>query len=175
MSTFQMERQSKDKWCWAAVSASIERHFLPNSTWTQCRVARSLAAKKKLTDISGIAIPVNANCCGDPDVCNQAAGLDDALRAVGRLKSFVSRPLTFTEVRSEIDDNCPVGVRIGWPDRGGHFVAIHGYYESSNSQVVHVSDPQFGPSSLYYEHFKSCYQFWNDGGGFWTDSYLIQG
>jgi hypothetical protein len=170
MSTFQMERQCKDKWCWAAVSSSIERYFLPNSPWTQCRVARSLAAKKKLSGIS-----VNANCCGSPDACNDAAALDDALRAVGRLKGFVSRPLTFQEVCNEIDNNCPVGVRIGWAEGGGHFIAIHGYYVSSSSQIVHVSDPLFGPSSLYYGHFLSCYQFWNDGGGFWTDSYLIQG
>jgi hypothetical protein len=171
MSTFQMESQNKDKWCWAAVSASIERYFLPNSSWTQCRIARSLAAKQKLLGVSA-----NANCCGSADACNQAAALDDALRAVGRLKGFVSRPLEFKEVCDEIDNNCPVGVRIEWAEGGAHFVAIHGYWASPNNdiQIVHVSDPHFGASKLYYEHFLSCYQFWNDGGGFWTDSYLIR-
>jgi hypothetical protein len=166
-----MERQSKDKWCWAAVSASIERYFLPNSSWTQCRVARSLAAGQKLSGVS-----VNANCCGSPDACNKPAALDDALRVVGRLKAIVPGPLSFDDVRTEIDNNRPVGVRIGW-DGGGHFVAIHGYHVSPDGsiRIVHVSDPQFGSSSLYYEHFVSCYLFWTDTGGFWTDSYLIRG
>jgi hypothetical protein len=169
MSEFHMEKQRRDKWCWAAVSASIDRYFFPKSSWTQCRIAHSLAVKKELPQIS-----VKADCCGTPESCNQVASLGDALQAIGRLNKVLPRALTFQELCDEIDQNRPVGVRIGWLDGGGHFVAVNGYYLSSGNQIVHVADPLFGPSVLYYQDFANCYQFWNDGGGFWTHSYYIK-
>jgi hypothetical protein len=34
-----VQRQEKSEWCWAAVSASVDRFFRPDSAHTQCEIA----------------------------------------------------------------------------------------------------------------------------------------
>src|SRR5437867_2038718 len=127
---FQIEKQLQDKWCWAAVSVSVDHYFSPGSTFSQCRIAR---------DVLG-GLP----CCGAPDTCNTPASLRAALDDVGRFRDRLPRPLLFDEIRQEIDARSPVCVRIGWNGGGGHFVVISGYRElASGAQLVEVSDPLF--------------------------------
>jgi papain like cysteine protease AvrRpt2 len=158
---FQIEKQREDLWCWAAVSASVDHYFFPASTFTQCKVAGKVLNR--------------ANCCADPDLCNDKATLQDALDAVGRLRDTRIGPLSFEDIRREIDAFLPIGVRIGWRGGGGHFVVISGYSESpSGAQLVDVADPLFPNSTMYYDDFVSAYQTGVTSGGEWTATFLLE-
>ena len=61
---FQIEKQRKDKWCWAAVSVSVDHYFSPGSTTSQCQLA-----KEVLEDILKTVL----SCCSNPDECNVPA------------------------------------------------------------------------------------------------------
>src|SRR5437879_6605632 len=109
---FQIEKQRQDKWCWAAVSVSVDHYFFPGSTSSQCQIARNV--------LGGLP------CCSDPAGCNTPARLQPALDAVGRLRGTLPRRLQFDEIQQEIDARRPVCVRVGWDGGGGHFVVVSG-------------------------------------------------
>ena len=155
-SEFEIATQEQHNWCWAAVGMSIDRYFSPDSTMKQCEVAERV---------------VGTGCCGNPENCNRAAGLEQALKAVKRLKAvLVGGILTFGEVRERIDTGLPVCARIGWPEEGrGHFVVIFGYSTSSQGEWVHIADPFFLDSTIPYEQFVSSYL----DAGAWTDTFLV--
>jgi hypothetical protein len=154
---FQMQSQQESEWCWAAVSASVERYFVPTSLQTQCMIARA---------VLGIA-----GCCGDPTPCNQPALLQNALKLLRRMTGDpTAGPLSFAEIQSDIDGGRPVCLRIGWDGGGGHFVALAGYRLSrSGVQLVDVEDPLYGPSVVIYDDFVSNYL----GRGQWTATYPV--
>lgn len=155
ISQFPMQQQQESNWCWAAVSVSVDHYFSPQSSSTQCQVA---------------AIVTGLNCCGGFDDCDLPEHLEDALQAVN-ITPVIQPPLTFDEVRQQIDAGQPVCVRIGWPDQlRGHFVVLCGYRElTTGEQLVSVADPFYPGSIVDFDEFNSNYQ----GGGQWTDSYLI--
>jgi hypothetical protein len=160
--TFEIEKQREDKWCWAAVSVTVDHYFSPGSTSTQCRVARN---------VLGVT-----QCCSDPDVCNTPAKLQTALTAVRKLKDTLTRPLEFDEIRQEIEAGRPVCVRIGWSGGGAHFVMISGYrLSASGAKLVEVADPLFPNSTILYDVLVSAYQNAQDpaGGGQWTATFLV--
>jgi hypothetical protein len=159
---FPLEKQRQDKWCWAAVSVSVDHYFSPRSNLTQC-----LIAQKVLN---------NGPCCSGQEGCNRAARLQAALSVVGKLKTIVTRPLQFDEVRREINANRPVCVRIAWSGGGAHFVIIRGYRQSASGlQLVEVADPLFPSSTVLYDVLVSGYQNPEnpDDGGRWTASFLV--
>ncbi len=161
---FAIEKQSQDKWCWAAVSASVARYFDPHSPFTQCRVALRVTRK--------------TDCCGSGrEACNEPGDLEDALRAVERWKETRKGVLTFGEIQKQIDASTPVCVRIGWRGGGGHFVIIYGYRVlSSGVQQVEVADPFFANSIMSYRQFVNAYgSVEKPGGGQWTHTFLVRG
>jgi hypothetical protein len=148
---FLVQHQNQTNWCWAAVTASIAAYY-QNKGWTQCRV---------VNDRLGQVV-----CCqdGSSTTCNQPFYLDQALGRVGNLANYVASPLTMNQIRTEIDANRPIGVRIGWMNGGGHFITVRGY---SDQGVVDVQDPWYGASTVDYVTFVSRYH----GFGKWTHSY----
>ena len=154
--TFQIETQEQDGWCWAAVSASVDHYFSPQSTLTQCQVAQEVLKTN--------------GCCQNPQACDVPATLQDALSAVGRLRGTLQRALDFPEIRQLIDAGQPVCVRIQWESGGGHFVVLSGYRQlASGDQLVEVSDPFFADSIVEYNEFVGAYQ----GSGQWTGTFLV--
>jgi hypothetical protein len=151
---FTMQHQRQTQWCWAAVTSSVAA-FFRNPLWTQCRVVND-----------GLG---QAACCADgfSAACNRPWYLDKSLGRTGNLGAYSTGPLSLAQVRSELDAECPIGVRIGWAGGGGHFVAVGGY---SDPQLVDVRDPWFGISVLDYTQFRTGYQ----GNGRWTHSYRTQ-
>ena len=157
-----VEQQEMDKWCWAAVSVSVDRYFAPGSASTQCRVAAQVLGIDQCYD----------NC----DACNSAQRLEDGLQAVGRPPQKLTNPVTFDEIQRQIDAHLPVCVRIGWFSGGGHFVVITGYRETEwGEQLVEVADPLFPDSTIPYDILVSAYQNAEvpQGGGQWTHTYLL--
>jgi hypothetical protein len=148
---FTMQHQQQTQWCWAAVTSSVAAYY-QNPGWSQCRVVNDRLGQTA--------------CCvsGASPTCNRPWYLDQALDRVGELGNYIASPLTLGQLRSEIDAGHPVGVRIGWSNGGGHFVAIGGY---SGAEIVDVQDPWFGQSSVDYFVFRTNYQ----GSGRWTHSY----
>ncbi|MDQ1638875.1 MAG: hypothetical protein QOF62_2214 [Pyrinomonadaceae bacterium] len=154
---FNMQPQTQTNWCWAATSTSVSHFYWALSSWTQCLVAN---AELSLT-----------NCCNSmvPTACNVPWFLD---RALTRTQNFVSisGPITFQQVRDEIDAGRPVGTRIGWSGGGGHFMAIYGYSLVEGVEYFDIDDPIYGKSHLTVADFSSNYQ----GSGSWTHAYLTK-
>jgi hypothetical protein len=152
--TFEIETQLQDQWCWAAVSASIEKYYAGPNNWTQCSIASYV---------------LGSNCCGDPGPCNTAAYLQNALQLIQRLRGIRLRSLTFDEIRAELSAGNPVGVRIAWQGGGAHFVVIRGFRNPAGFQLLNVADPWYEDSIQDFDDFTFTYL----GQGLWTDSFLV--
>ena len=161
---FIMQTQLQTNWCWAAVSASTSSFFggpagASGGPWQQCEVAN--CALNQTT------------CCanGGSSACNQDWYLDKGLTCVNHLAGPVATgPSPYASIKNEINNNRPVGVRIGWYGDGGHFVCVTGYDDSTGTQFVNVDDPWYGPSTYDYTAFCTAYQ---SGAGGWTHTYPI--
>jgi len=152
----KIQTQEMDQWCWAAVSVSVDKFFNPASSATQCKVAQDVLSR---------------SCCGGEVACNQAAELQTALDKVNRLRKIVTRRLRFKEIENELDAFKPVCARIGWDGGGGHFVVVDKCMElNSGELLVHVLDPLFPNSTIYYDELVSEYL----GDGQWTDTFLVK-
>jgi len=150
---FTLQHQNEMQWCWAAVTASVAAYY-QNLGWTQCNLANNQFGQ--------------TTCCtnGSSTACNEPWYLDRALGRVGNLANFTAGALSLTQIQSEIDAGRPIGVRIGWPGGGGHFVTITGY---SDQNVINVQDPWYAPqgAAVDYRTFRFVYQ----GSGQWTHTY----
>lgn len=159
-----MPMQSEPNWCWAAVTVSVNGLFSSGSTLTQCAVAKSVLAAES-------EIGRSVDCCANPEKCNLPAYLQDGLNSTGNLAQIDRGILDFVGVTTELDAGRPVGVRIRWPDGGGHFLLIDGYREfSSAPEQVHVADPYYGPAYILYSDLVNNYQ----DGGIWAETFLVQ-
>lgn len=150
---FHIPRQEQDNWCWAAVAFGVAAHY--GAVWQQC-------------DIAGLEL--GQQCCPpgtNTGVCNVPYYLDLALTRVGHFRALIVGAVPLNpQVIAEIIANLPVGVRIGWPDGTGHFVAIAGY-STTGGQFVDVEDPWYSASTVTYAVLQSAYQ----GSGTWTHTY----
>ena len=155
---FLMEKQKQSEWCWAAVALSIERYFSPYSVWGQCGIAAQV-------------LPDAKDSCDYPQNHDKPAQLEVALAAVSRLKETRKGAMKFEDLQRELDAGSPVCVRIKWTGDGAHFVVLTGYRVSaSNLRVVDIADPLYPDSTRAFDDFPSTYQ----GGGEWTDSFLVK-
>lgn len=154
---FNMQAQQQTNWCWAAVATSVALFYNPSSTWTQCTLVNAELGE--------------TTCCsnGGSAACNKPWYLDKALQRVGQLDSWSSGAMSFANVRAEIDNSRPLGVRIGWSGGGGHFVVVDGYLNDASQQVA-IEDPWYGASDMSYTAFSSSYQT----SGSWSHSYETQ-
>jgi hypothetical protein len=154
---FNMQSQTQTNWCWAATSTSVSLFYWFLSGWTQCKVANAELGR--------------GDCCNStvPSACNVPWYLD---RSLTRTRNFVSitGPVTFQQVRDEIDAGRPVGARIGWSGGGGHFMVIYGYSIVVGTEYFDIDDPIYGKSSLTASDFSTSYQ----GSGSWTHTYFTK-
>jgi Peptidase_C39 like family len=166
-----VSKQENSEWCWAAVTVSVNLVFRPDSTHTQCELAGGVLGRP---------------CCSGgklsaSDPCNVPHELHPVL---GRLHLLAAdpivKPLTFDQVRKEIDGGRPVCVLIKWLDNDGrqsnrgHFIAIAGYRVTpSQKQFVSIGDPFYGPSEVDYAIFSSKQGGYRDGRGVWSASFLV--
>jgi Papain-like cysteine protease AvrRpt2 len=109
---FNMQAQTQSNWCWAATTVSTSLFYWNGSSWTQCKLASA---------------ELNRNdCCNTPvpSACNVPWFLDKALTRTHNFVSVVGAPISFEQVRVEIDAGRPIGARIGWTGGGGHAMVI---------------------------------------------------
>jgi hypothetical protein len=156
---FTIEHQQQTEWCWAAVSKSVASFFDSPPTWTQCSIANAELGQ--------------VDCCanGSSPSCNCSWYLDRALSRVKHLRSMSTGSSGKPTIENEVDQNLPIGARIGWSGGGGHFVAIYGYDDSDATKLlIVIGDPWYGVSIVDFDVFVSDYL----GSGAWTHSYFIQ-
>jgi len=167
---FNMEKQEHNNWCWAAVAVSVDRHFAPDSTWCQRRLASKMAKKEKL----------KVKSCGTcqnrkptPRTCNRPWYLDKALELVDRLRGKPKpAPLSFAQIEKKIKAGFPVCLRVLWGEGGAHFIVVSGYVKTkSGAQWVDVEDPHAGSSTWLYDEFLSNYQY---SQGRWVETYPVK-
>lgn len=155
---FKMQKQLKDNWCWAANAASISKYYISSSTWTQCKVAATC-----------LGFP---ECCTAPTpyYCDVPHYLNKALMATSNFDRWTGNSLDFSSILSEIDEKRVIGVRIEWPDKSGHFLAVFGYDDTSGTEFIYVADPIYDEAFVNLANFTSKYK----GKGRWTDTYFTK-
>ncbi len=155
---FPWEYQDLDFWCWAAVSASVDRYFGVAPQWRQCEIASNCLTKT--------CCPGSAN-----GPCDIPFYLQNALAFVGHLR-LLAGPPGFAAVRAEIDSQNPVCLRIEWSDGGGHFITIYGYeVDSELGNRYLVADPITGGNTWRAENEVL---FYYQSSGRCTDTYFVQ-
>ena len=104
---FTMQHQQQTQWCWSATATSVAHYYNGASTWTQCSLVNAELGR--------------TDCCTAPSSanCNQPWTLNTVLTRVGHLASFTGGSTSFADVRNEIDNGRPLGVRIGWRAAAG--------------------------------------------------------
>jgi hypothetical protein len=167
---FEVQHQLHTDWCWAAIAASVSRHYSPKTKWCQCRLASEMVRR------TGRG---RRDCCKrlkgrSLEVCNEEWFLASALRIIGRGGGRIKRSrLSFAAVQKSVRAGLPICARIGWPDGTGHFVVITGCNQSRNGdQWVYVEDPLHGHGTWLYAEFCTNYHY---GGGRWTATFPVKG
>jgi hypothetical protein len=170
---FVQEDQEGYELCWIAVAVSVKRHFESTSNMQQCGLAQAL-------------LVVNGPCCnnsgGVRKKCDKPGQLEFALAhpSVNHLVADTAAvpnpigkgPMTFADIKGQIDDNLPVCIYIDWSGGGiGHFSVISGYYESAGGKYLYVNDPLYGSGPQPYNRVVSNY---NLNGGTWKYTYRLK-
>jgi hypothetical protein len=153
---FPIQAQTQSQWCWAAVSASVSRFYVPATTWTQCRVANVQWGR--------------TDCCGTGagGACNNPSVLGTALTTVGHLDRQTGVQEALQTVENEVVAGRPLCIRVGWAGGGGHFIVASG---TEDDGFVWVSDPGGGTTALVaYDTLRTAYR----GSGTWTHSYFTR-
>jgi hypothetical protein len=122
-------------WCWAACSKAFLAYY--GLDLSQCQIVDWVRDQKQWGA---------TECCACPScaVCNQgnslfaSRGSEQAVLEHWGLGTYaVSRPLTLSEIQTEIAANRPVAISWGWDTGGGH--ALIGRGVAGN--IVHYMDP----------------------------------
>jgi hypothetical protein len=135
--SLEVQPQQGDLLCWAAVAASVSTFFNPQSVWTQCAVA------SRVLNVPG--------CCQSVAPCNQDSFLESAFQVTANLAAPPSFRLTFPQIKGEIDQQRPIGIRIAFGISVGHFVVLSGYDDTDAGQeTVMLSDPAGVDNTVFY-------------------------
>lgn len=151
---FNMQKQVEDFWCWAATATSVSVFYNSASPWTQCLVAEA---------------SLGGNCCMAPEPCNKPWYLNKALEKTGNFVNIV-QPMSFGDVESELNTSRVIGCRIGWEDKGGHFVVIYGIRTANGTNYYSIDDPAIGKTEVTEMGFQSAYQT----SGIWTHAFTTK-
>lgn len=153
--------QDQDQWCWCAITVGVSCFFDTNFSLSQCETAAEVLHQ--------------ADACsrpGDDDI-NRMFALNEALDTFNHLAQIKDEPLSFEQVRQQIDAGRPVGVRIRFVDYSGsaHFTVIRGYLTDPVPMLV-IDDPNplYGESTWSFAEFAESYK----GSGVWRQSFLTK-
>ena len=154
---FNMQAQTQSNWCWAATATSVSRFHSLLCGWTQCKVA-----SKELSQ----------TCCTSPvpGACNVPWYLDKALKRTNNFVSMQSGTITWSQIKTQLQNGVVVGARQGWSGGGGHFMVIHGVSRFGTTYYLHIDDPIYGKNVMTYDQFATNYQ----GSGTWTHTYFTK-
>lgn len=152
---FTIQQQQQTHWCWAAVVSSILQYYNPAYPSQQEIVTRVLR-------IQG---------AGYSRYFNSAGVIDKPLHIYRLLNKKVKGQVTLNNIVQQLTNHCPVGIRIGWQEGGGHFAVIYGCKTENGHSTLYIADPLHGTILLSYTDFKKEYAH----SGYWTHTYYIRG
>ena len=166
-----VQKQENSEWCWAAVTVSVDLFFRPTSTHTQCDVAGGVLRR----------VCCSGGKLSKSDPCNVPHALHTVLGRFHLLADDpIRKPLTFLQVKREIDAGRPVCVLVKWRNNDGsvsdrgHFIAIKGYRVATDGkQFLSITDPFYRPSEINYEDFSSKDAGYRNGRGVWFATFLV--
>lgn len=149
--SYPLREQSQDYWCWAAVASSVRNFFEPSNTLSQCQVATQT--------LNEYESPGHA-CCSDPAPCNLPYFLDRALTITGHFNRTHPAPLSWEEVKEQIDLDLPLCAYLE-ASSSAHYVVISGCTRyQSGLKTLHVCDPDdnwLGEREVLYDNFLLNY------------------
>jgi len=145
--SISMQAQEKSNWCWDASGNTVADWWGHDLTQTKfCQIAHNESGS---------------------DCANQQGYLSDQQR-VYRWLGFSSAgyynsngyTLSFSGIRTEIDNRRPIGTRIGWSSGGGHMHVIYGYNADTTSVLYGDPWPSSNRyNSMSYTSYKSNSRF----------------
>jgi hypothetical protein len=167
---FVQDHQKGKNLCWIALAVCVKNHF-GGSTLQQCELAKAL-------------LNIRGACCTQADKvpkrCDKPGQLEVALDEVSHLAVGTAAnpnpkgggPMTFAEIKAQIDKRLPVCIFIKWVGQTfGHFSLISGYDESSGKEYVYVNDPLYGSGPQPYARVVSNYHMDH---GSWQYTYRLK-
>jgi hypothetical protein len=165
---FPIEQQCGKEWCWITVAVCTDHYYNPASQWQQGTLANSLISDRG-ADCSVLPCPQKL-----PGQCDQAGQINHSLGYVRRLRTSVSTPILFSDVKIEIDaaNGRPICAGIQWYDQSiGHAVVIYGYDDSDGQEWIYIADP--GDNSMQPMPFTAFLENYR-GKGTWTSTYYTE-
>ncbi|MFS2135366.1 papain-like cysteine protease family protein [Duganella sp. Dugasp56] len=155
---FAIQTQLQSKWCWAAVTTSVALFYQPKSAVSQCKLATWRCNDEH-------------DCCTAPlpEGCNHTYNTGQALAHVGHLQASTQGALPLATLKSQIDDDQPVGASVKWSSgRGNHAMVIYGYKDDS----IWIADPgrRGGVTYMKYADYPASYK----SGGTWARTYTTK-
>lgn len=160
--TFRVRHQEQDNWCWAALAVSVEAFYTRTTPRTQCSLVNTTIGR--------------TDCCERTPcaACNTSYSIGRGLSNLNCLNgSTIPNSISFSDVRTQIADSKPIGIRVLWAGGSttvGHALSIYGYKTENLAAAdvtIDVSDPTHGLSTVKFARFPANYH----GGVFWTHTY----
>jgi Papain-like cysteine protease AvrRpt2 len=150
---FDIQKQEKTQWCWAAVTSSICGFYQDTNAPTQCALANQF-------------LGAGEDCCQTDasDLCDVSFPVDIALNSLGHMVQPTLGVVSFEDLNSEITENQrPVVARITFSDfPASHFVVVIGCGINANgAQMLKIADPSVAVgnfASIEYSAFKNNYK-----------------
>ena len=95
------------------------------------------------------------------------------MKCTKNLKDCISGVLDTGKIATELENKCPVCIRVQWSDGGSHFLVVTGAYTGSDgSDSLMLSDPIYGESNC--EKSILIDGFYQQHNGQWTHTYLTE-
>jgi len=166
ISSFSIEHQKQDQWCWAAVALGVCL-FYSDQTWQQqCEVVNDIFAQ-----IRGAT-----DCCqsGSTFPCNMSWTLSVVLNTARHLTQPIRGVVTFADLLQEIEvGQRPVAIRIIFSDLNtAHFIVLTGCAQTSDGrQWVKVADPSLATGNVTTIEYSALVNEYRPGAT-WDESYF---
>jgi len=154
---FNLQKQQPSYWCWVEVAASVYE-FHEKRSIERCKLARG-ALKAKLRNW------VDVDCCGGAGLCNEPLDLLSVLdftgNLVGKSLAYYASELTIKSVIPTNGKGSPIVCGIYDKGKGGHAVAIVGWYILGQKLWLWIADPVLGKEPLpwLYEELTNTIGF----------------
>lgn len=177
LTNFRIETQGDaENLCWAAVGQGIAAYYdqLAGAAIRWSSICEFV--DEALSQHFGTP-PEALNCCEDqrilePD-CDQLLDFRDALKVTGNGEDFVKSPLSFDQIKGQIDLKRPIGAEMQ-TSAGNHIIVLFGYDETNGQSVV-VGDPAIDAplnAPVPYDELVSNYR---KAGGKWIQTHCTGG
>lgn len=164
--SFSIEHQKQDQWCWAAVTLGICR-FYSDQTWQQqCDVVNDIFAP----------IRGSTDCCqnGSTLPCNMSWSLSVVLNTANHLSPPIRGVVAFADLAKEIEvGQRPVAVRLTFSDLNtAHFIVLTGCAQTPDGrQWVRVADPSLATGNVTTIEYGMLLNNYRPGAT-WDESYF---